>query len=153
MRAAWGVQPGEWPTLHALFQEPGDRPESEFVDAVTNNLRRGRIVVLVVGDGIRKETERPVEGLQSHAGFHFTFALVELGVYRVPGGDGLLVVPNALAQTQLIDRGVVRLEASGVRVDSCLHRPHHEDPGREAASRRKTSSTRCRSCIRIFRLA
>ena len=102
--------------------------------------------------GIRKETERLVEGLQSHAGFHFTFALVELGVYRVPGGDGLLVVPNALAQTQLIDRGVVRLEASGVRVDPPTSTPSRGPGGRQHL-RRKTSSTRCRSGIRIFRLA
>jgi hypothetical protein len=33
------------------------------------------VVVLIIGDGIREGTEQLVDVLQSHAGFHFTFAL------------------------------------------------------------------------------
>jgi hypothetical protein len=83
--------------------------EPEFIDAVSLNLSRGRIVILVVGDGMRTETERFADALQSHAGFHFTFALVELAVCHVPQQGGLLVMPRTLARTQMIDRGIVRV--------------------------------------------
>jgi hypothetical protein len=112
LKADFGSQPKP-ASLYALFDTGEDAlAESEFVDAVSRNLQRGRIIVLVVGDGIRSETERLTQALQSHAGFHFTFALVELAVFSLPGGDGMVVVPNTLAQTRLIERGVVRVEAA-----------------------------------------
>ena len=91
-------------------------PEPEFIDAVSRNLRRGRIVVLLVGDGIREETEQLVEMLQSHAGFHFTFAIVELSVFSLPGRQERLVVPRTLLRTQMVERGVVRIEDGHVSV-------------------------------------
>lgn len=91
-------------------------PEKEFIDAVSRNLKRGRIVVLVVGDGIRESTEQLVEVLQSHAGVHFTFALVELSVFSLPGSQDRLVVPRTLLQTQMVERGIVRIEDGHVTV-------------------------------------
>ena len=109
--------------------------EHEFVDAVSRNLRSGRIVVLVVGDGIRSETERLVELLQSHAGSRFTFALVELSIFDLPGTEQRLVVPRTLMRTQLIERGVVRIEGNGLVIKI-------ESPGADAllAPRRVPSS-------------
>src|SRR5713101_2710855 len=98
-------------SLYSLFSDHDGLIERDFVDAVSRNLERGRIIVLVVGDGIRSETERLTQALQSHAGFHFTFALVELAVFHMPGNGGLLVVPNTLALTRLIERGIVRIES------------------------------------------
>lgn len=96
-----------------LFDLVRDHPESlnepEFIDAVSSNLRRGRIVAIALGDGIRKETEALARLLQSHAVAHFTFALVELSVWCNDRND-LLVVPNTLAKTVMIERGIVRVE-------------------------------------------
>ncbi|WIG96790.1 hypothetical protein [Myxococcus sp. SDU36] len=91
-------------------------PEPEFIDAVSRNLKRGRILVLVVGDGIREGTEQLIEVLQLHAGFRFTFALVELSVFLLPGGQGRLVIPRTLLRTQMVERGVVRIEDGHVTV-------------------------------------
>jgi hypothetical protein len=41
---------------------------------------------------------------------------VELGLYRVPGTPDLLVIPNTLAQTRLIERGIVRIDAGTQQV-------------------------------------
>jgi hypothetical protein len=88
--------------------------EAEFCDALTRNLERGRAIVAVVGDGIREDIV-PLAGLvQSHAGHRFTFALVELAVYKTPTSGARLVVPSVLAQTVLLERGVVRI-ADGLR--------------------------------------
>jgi len=90
--------------------------EAEFVDAVSANLARGRMLVLVVGDGIRREAEALADLLHSHAGAHFTFALVELATWREAQTGHLLVIPDVLAQTVMIERGIVRVEGSGIKV-------------------------------------
>ena len=84
-------------------------PETSFVDRVNRNLRDGRIVVLIVGDGIRSDVESLVNGLQAHANFHFTVALVALPVYSRPeeGGEEFLVVPHTLVKTVTVPRFTV----------------------------------------------
>jgi hypothetical protein len=84
--------------------------EAEFADAVQCNLERGRAVIAVVGDGIREDIISLADLVQSHAGHRFTFALVELAVYETPVTGARLVAPSVLAQTVLIERGVVRIE-------------------------------------------
>jgi hypothetical protein len=80
--------------------------EQGFHDALTANLRRGRFLLLIVGDGIREGVEAIAEYLQVHAGLHFSLGLVELPIYRMPNGDRL-VAPRVLARTVLVTRNVV----------------------------------------------
>ena len=82
--------------------------EIQFNDALTANLRRGRFLLLIVGDGIREGVEAISEYLQVHAGLHFSLGLVELPIYIMPDG-GRLVAPRILARTTLISRTVVAL--------------------------------------------
>ncbi|QGN54175.1 hypothetical protein [Novosphingobium sp. Gsoil 351] len=103
-------------SLHALVAEKPDAlPEEDFIDAVTRNLRSGRMLVMALGDGIRTETEALADLLQSHAGSHFTFALVELSLWRNPLTGELVALPSTLVRTAMITRGVVTIE-SGVAV-------------------------------------
>jgi hypothetical protein len=95
-------------SLYGLIADHYDAPsEPEFIDAVAANLARGRMLVVALGDGIRQEVEALAALLQSHAGAHFTFALVELTTWRNAESGELLVVPNTLAQTVMIERGIV----------------------------------------------
>jgi hypothetical protein len=55
--------------------------EQQFNDALTANLRRGRFLLLIVGDGIREGVEAIAEYLQLHAGLHFSLGLIELPIY------------------------------------------------------------------------
>ncbi|MBV8054178.1 MAG: hypothetical protein JO071_02940 [Deltaproteobacteria bacterium] len=80
--------------------------EQGFHDALTANLRRGRFLLLIVGDGIREGVEAIAEYLQVHAGLHFSLGLVELPVYLMPNGDRL-VAPRVLVRTVLVTRNVV----------------------------------------------
>lgn len=103
--------------LYDWFENhPEALDEAAFIDAVSRNLRRGRMLVMVLGDGIRSETEALADLLQSHAGAHFTFALVELATWRA-GGDAILAVPDVIAKTVMIERGIVRLPESGVTIE------------------------------------
>ena len=80
--------------------------EIAFNDALTSNLKRGRFLLLIVGDGIHEGVEAIAEYLQMNAGLHFTFGLVELPIYVMPDGNRL-VCPRVLARTALINRSVV----------------------------------------------
>ncbi len=80
--------------------------EIGFNDALTFNLRRGRFLLLIVGDGIREGVESIAEYLQAHAGLHFTLGLVEMPIYEIENG-ARIVVPRVLARTQNIVRTVV----------------------------------------------
>ena len=68
------------------------------MDAVARNLARGRLMLLVAGDGIREGTESIVQYVGRDAGLHLTFGLVEVAGYEMPDGR-LLVQPRVLART------------------------------------------------------
>ena len=82
--------------LYDLVDGADALPEDTFVDRVNRNLRDGRVVVLLAGDGIRSDAESLVNGLQAHANFHFTIALVEMPVYirKLPEGiEEIILIP------------------------------------------------------------
>ncbi|MGO6727342.1 hypothetical protein ACCS45_04345 [Rhizobium ruizarguesonis] len=92
-----------------LVREAGHEvDEIAFNDALTFNLRRGRFLLLIVGDGIREGVEAIADYLQTHAGLHFTLGLVEMPVYSTPSGEKL-IVPRVLARTQAITRTVISI--------------------------------------------
>lgn len=80
--------------------------EADFNDALTQNLRRGRFLLLIVGDGIREGTEAIAEYLQHHAGLHFTLGLVELPIFLTQDGQKF-VIPRVLVHTRLIIHTVI----------------------------------------------
>ena len=86
------------PILRILRNAGYEIEEVAFNDALTLNLRRGRFLLLIVGDGIRESTEAIAEYLQRHLGLHFSLGLVELPIFHIPGG-GYLVAPRVLART------------------------------------------------------
>jgi|CXWL01.1.fsa_nt_gi hypothetical protein len=109
------------PRPRSLYELIGDKAdaldETSFIDAVSTNLRRGRMIAIAAGDGIRSETETIAEHLQSHAGVRFTFALVAIELYRDPEGL-ILAVPRNIAKTTLIERGVVEIRDGRIDVSS-----------------------------------
>jgi len=103
--------------LYDLVEEHSDFDEMAFVDAVSRNLRLGRVLLLIIGDGIREGVESLADYLQVHAGFHFTLGLVEMTVFQLPAG-GFVVQPRVLARTVNIERGIVRLLDPGLTVQA-----------------------------------
>jgi hypothetical protein len=117
-------------SLFHLASAHGEVDEVAFHDTVSRNLKRGRFLLLIVGDGIREGVEGMAEFLQQHAGFHFTLAFVEIALFRAPGG--YIAQPRVLARTTNIDRGIVTLDegrivigpsSTGRRPDSGGPRP------------------------------
>lgn len=85
--------------------------QADWIDRVNTNLTKGRMTLLIVGDGIHSQAEGLVEVLGGHPDFAFRLALVELRVY--PQGDGKwLVVNSVLARTSEVERAIVTVNAT-----------------------------------------
>lgn len=95
--------------LLTLLKEAGHEvDEIAFNDALTSNLRRGRFLLLIVGDGIREGVEAIATYLQEHLGLHFSLGLVEMPIFYLPDGSHL-VTPRVLARTTMITRHVIAI--------------------------------------------
>jgi hypothetical protein len=102
--------------------------EVQFNDNLTANLRRGRFLLLLVGDGIRERVEAMADYLQEHAGMHFSLGLVELAIYVLPDGSRL-VTPRVLAHTHTLVRNVVAVpEGFVVDEQAQVAREREADP-------------------------
>jgi hypothetical protein len=89
-------------------------PESQFIDEVQRNLRAGRFLLLVVGDGIRENIERMIGQLQRYPQMLFIFGLVEIQIYEDPSlFNGRLLLPMLVARTTEVVRAVVRVQTTG----------------------------------------
>lgn len=110
--------------------------EIAFNDALALNLRKGRFLLLIVGDGIREGVEAITEYLQRHAGLHFSMGLVEMPLFGLPGG-GILVTPRILARTTTVVRTVVEVpDGYAIREDGQPQNENAPDPERELKGER-----------------
>jgi len=89
-----------------------DLVEHEFVDAAAADLRSGRFLLLIAGDGIREDVGALSDLINNNAAMGFSFGLVEVALYGF--GDGSLAIqPRAVAKTRIIERTVVVLRDPG----------------------------------------
>lgn len=91
-----------------------DFPEVSYQDTVSRNLRRGSILLIVAGNGIREGVAEIAEYLQGTPNLHFSLALVELALFQFNGHEPwpLLVQPRILTRTVQLVRAVVEVRAA-----------------------------------------
>lgn len=114
--------------LYDLVRENTEElDESTFNDSVSRNLKRGRFLLLIVGEGIRESVELIADFLHQHAHLNFSFALVEMGVFQLPKevGEGYLVHPRLVTRTVEIERAVIRIEDGKLIADMPRIEPTH----------------------------
>ena len=104
----WGANP-----LHeiASTEVANPLPEAIFVDRVTRNLREGRFLLLVVGDGVREEMAALAEYLMRHS-LRYAFGMIEVRLFHMPDGS-VLAMPRLLSKTQIIEHHVAVLSMPG----------------------------------------
>lgn len=123
---------GDDPILELMRRRDPEIDAARFNDALTANLRRGRCLLLIVGDGIREGVETIADYLQGLAGLHFSFGLIEMPFYGLPDGSRV-VAPRVLARTEVITRTVVAVPdgfiVAGEDGDATVGNP---DPDRQA---------------------
>lgn len=97
----WGQNP-----LHEIVSGYVANPPSEttFVDRVSRNLREGRFLLIILGDGIREEMAA-LAGYLMHHSLRYAFGMVEIRLYNLPD-NSILALPRVLAKTQTIERHV-----------------------------------------------
>lgn len=97
--------------LYELVRQEGhDNDEARFIDRVSRNLALGRFLLIIAGDGIQEGAEQLAGFVQRHVGLHFTLAVVEMSIWRMPEDQRILVLPRIIARTVEIERAVVRVE-------------------------------------------
>lgn len=124
-------------TLWSLVEDQTDLDEDQFVDAVERRLRSGRLMALIIGDGIQEGVEALTDFLQLHAGLHTGIALVDLSIWK-DGQGRHLVVPRIPMRTLLVERGIVVMDENGIRIDP--PRIAMPRPGQQGAAQPKTAS-------------
>lgn len=102
-------------SLWELIKEQTDLQEEQFCDAIERRLRFGRIMLLIISDGIHEGVEALASYLQLHAGVHASLALLDLSIWEGVGG-GYLVVPRIPLRTVLVERGIVTIEGDRGRI-------------------------------------
>lgn len=98
---AWGDNP-----LHEIVSRgaPNTLDEATFVDRVCRNLREGRFLLLILGDGVREEMEGLANYLMRHS-LRYAFGIVQIRLFTLPDGS-VLALPDVMAKTQTIERHV-----------------------------------------------
>ncbi len=98
-----------------LQRDSRDVSQQDFSDTLALNLERGRLLLLLVGDGIRESVQEIAEYLQRFAQLQFTLGLVDLAVYQRNDGSRLLV-PRVVSRTREVTRAVIRIEGVGAGI-------------------------------------
>lgn len=125
--------------LYELLRDAGfEIEESRLVDQVSRDLARGRFLLLIVGDGITHGTNSIGEFLNEHAGLAFDFAMIEMAQYRFQdpllGVERTIVQPRIIAKTELIERFVIRNEATGIVIQNMVETSAIQPPSGGSSS-------------------
>lgn len=110
---SWGDNP-----LYEIIarDNPTALPEATFVDRVTRNMREGRFLLLILGDGVREDMASLANHLMHHS-LRYAFGMVQIRLFTMPD-DTILAQPDILAKTQAIERHVtvVTTTDAGLRI-------------------------------------
>jgi hypothetical protein len=96
---------------------PSDLEEHEFVEAVERRLRFGRIMLLVISDGLHEGAEALASFLQLHAGVHAGLALLDLSIWEGIDG-GHIVLPRVPLRTEIVERGIVTINDPNIVISA-----------------------------------
>jgi uncharacterized protein YlzI (FlbEa/FlbD family) len=88
--------------------------ESKMVDLICRNLKKGRVLLLIVGDGIHQGVEEMVEFLNQTPNMLYTLALIELQLYKIENSEDYLIIPQTIMRTREIVRAVVKVEGASI---------------------------------------
>ena len=128
----------DWVEKH---QGPVEGGSYFFEETVAKNLRLGRFLTLIVGDRIRHSMVEMLSYVNKYPHLASNVAMVELQCFRWASEDDwpLLVVPNVVARTEVVERSVVQvtLKSDGsyqVQADQEKAEPAGRGPKRGALS-------------------
>lgn len=98
-------------TLYRLVSEkfPSQTvSEVDFVDAVSRNLRLGRFLLIIAGDGIREGAKNLSEFIGKSGNLNFSLAMIELPVFENSKNERI-VFPRTIMKTVEVERIAIDL--------------------------------------------
>ena len=95
--------------------------ESKLNDNINANLKQASFLLLIVGDGIRTGVQQLADFLNEYTSMRFNLGLVEVEVY--PHNSGVIVIPNVLAKTTIIERTTGIVSFSPKELASPVRKP------------------------------
>ncbi len=119
--AKWNYQEFEKAVLKArkgsessLFeivqQREPDTEESDFIDTLSANIKSARMLLLIIGDGIRENAEELLGFLNTYTRMQFVLSFVEMPVFQVQGENDkdnkYIITPRIIATTRELHRYV-----------------------------------------------
>ena len=99
-------------TLHRIANKNNSEyslSEIDFVDAVSRNLRIGKFMLIIAGDGIREGAKNLAEFINKSGNLNFSLALIELPIFKTPT-DELILFPRTVVKTVEIQK--INIEVS-----------------------------------------
>ncbi len=75
------------------------------------NLREGRFLLIILGDGIREDMAVLANYLMHHS-LRYAFGMIQIKLYRLPDGS-LVALPEVLVKTQTVERHVTVVTIAG----------------------------------------
>ena len=84
--------------------------EHQFADTVSRCLNDGRVLVLIVGDGIHEGLGSLTELVNRNTSKAFAFGLVEVAIFQF-GKKKLAIQPRVLARTEIVKRYMTILDS------------------------------------------
>ena len=89
------------------------------MDSVSRNLRKGNFLLLIVGDGIREGAAGIAEFLISSGYMNFTFAMIELAIYK--NKDIEILLPRVITKTVELQKISIEIPDGLVLTSSSLN--------------------------------
>ena len=74
--------------------------ETDFVDAVSRNLRTGKFMLIIAGDGIREGAKNLTEFINQAGNLNFSLSMIELPIFETPNGISKLSTQGQLVLNQ-----------------------------------------------------
>lgn len=117
--------------IKPLVCDQPDYDEARFIDAVSQNLARGRFLLLIVGDGIQSGIEHLTDTLAATPHLGFSLALVELALFKTgESNSSYFVQPRILARTKEVVRAVIEIRPPLTPTDVVVSLPEVTSGGK-----------------------
>lgn len=101
--------------------------EIYFVDAVSRNLRLGKLMLVIAGDGIREGAKNLTEFISKAGHLNFSLAMIELPIFKNSRNE-LVVFPRTIVKTVEIQK--INIEVSqGITIQTDSSSPEDVDIG------------------------
>lgn len=89
-----------------VSEQHSDVDEARFHDGVSQSLETGDFMLVIAGDGIRKDAEAIVRFLEGTGHMRYTFAMLEISIYQTHNLTHHVVIPQVLFRTKEVEREV-----------------------------------------------